>query len=664
MPFPLAIPFALSAIQSLIKFRGRLDTILSLNETTANLPFALPPAPADIEPHIQPMLDFFGTPNGEAILELRGQRPDFDIVFPNPKAPAVQGPRKRLLELYFQSAEVRPTSLGPPTPDFAHAGPSTEMRLAYFVVESHRLARNPAVTRVLLATADTLLEVAGANASLFIADPRTRGLVETVLNEFAGQRDWDDASGAQIFKTLLGAAAVAAIDHRRELTTQPALTALLAALADVRKEMDAAGNNTSGTDFVAGFISFAGFQRLFSQFLTHAADTPELLPDNAALRASITAMLREAAAHPLATLRDPKILANVLQTGLVEATAALGDLAAQKLGNQPLLAAVLKSVADAIQSAAAQRALFRQIASGEMLTTIYQASLRSLAANPKLLTQAGLNDFTAKLVVTLANELSRKAITSVLKPETLQTLAVRGIGVLAGEPEFLAGNNAFAAKLLGATLEATAGAIKDGLSPDDFAALTRVAVKTAVSNVSLVKMDERLRPVIVAFGGTLSEASLAGLTNATGRKELFCTALETLAANPQIWNGLAQKDLAQPLVFAVLKGLATDPTQLLTGPALVPTFAAVLRAAARRAQPLLTGNIPPAALQKLLQLSLARANAAIGQTIDGETLPFFLRRVVDEFLRAPIDLANDNLLNDWLAARLKEVDVALPKIPI
>src|SRR5262245_34689924 len=106
MPFPLAIPFALSAIQALVRFRGRVDTILSLNEAAVDLPFALPPPPQDIAPHIDPMVAFFRTPVGEPILDLRGLRAEFELVAADPHAPALQDPRDRLLDLYFKANDV------------------------------------------------------------------------------------------------------------------------------------------------------------------------------------------------------------------------------------------------------------------------------------------------------------------------------------------------------------------------------------------------------------------------------------------------------------------------------------------------------------------------------------------------------------------------------
>ena len=46
--FPAAlIPVAVSAITALVRFRDRVDDILSLNRATEGLPFALPPAPPE-----------------------------------------------------------------------------------------------------------------------------------------------------------------------------------------------------------------------------------------------------------------------------------------------------------------------------------------------------------------------------------------------------------------------------------------------------------------------------------------------------------------------------------------------------------------------------------------------------------------------------------------
>lgn len=63
-----------------------------------------------------------------------------------------------------------------------------------------------------LATADTLLEIAGQNAGLFISNPKIRTIVETLIEEFAIKRDFDDKKSELILKSLLGSAIIAVAD--------------------------------------------------------------------------------------------------------------------------------------------------------------------------------------------------------------------------------------------------------------------------------------------------------------------------------------------------------------------------------------------------------------------------------------------------------------------
>ena len=95
MPFPLAIPVAISAIKALVKFRGRLDTILSLSETATGLPFVLPPAPTFNAPYIDAMAAFFGGELGQGILVIRGKQAQDDWAAVKPTlvpGTAVAGP--------------------------------------------------------------------------------------------------------------------------------------------------------------------------------------------------------------------------------------------------------------------------------------------------------------------------------------------------------------------------------------------------------------------------------------------------------------------------------------------------------------------------------------------------------------------------------------------
>src|SRR5262245_4265676 len=108
MPLPISIPMAISAIKALLRFRNRIDTILSLKEATAELPFVLPPAPTDDAPHLGNMLNFFKSEKGQLALHISGRKEDFEKVLPNPQSALAQGPRKRLFQLYYETSEVRP----------------------------------------------------------------------------------------------------------------------------------------------------------------------------------------------------------------------------------------------------------------------------------------------------------------------------------------------------------------------------------------------------------------------------------------------------------------------------------------------------------------------------------------------------------------------------
>ena len=251
----------------------------------------------------------------------------------------------------------------------------------------------------------------------------------------------------------------------------------------------------------------------------------------------------------------------------------------------------------------------------------------------------------------MANQLAQQPLADALSPGTLRSLTIRSLEVLASEPEFLVRHQAFAAQVLGATLAATAAAWKDGLTQADLLEVATAAVRAATSNLGLVPLGERWQTVLAGIGTVLTHADLATLTTAKGRKALFFAALETVAANPKVWDGLAQRQLVQPLVVAVIQGLATDPTHLLSGPALVPAWRQVLLAAAR-AGARLTDPVDVDHLRLLLILALAHAGKAVGQSLDGETLPDYLEHVVQRFLLAPFDPADASLAQPFLELRL------------
>src|SRR5690349_336131 len=108
MPLPIETSVAISAVKALLRFRSQVDTILSLNEASAGLPFALPPAPTDDAPHQADMLAFFQSQQGQMILQLRGQEGDLPLMLQDPTAS--DGPSaaaaSRLFALYYEASGV------------------------------------------------------------------------------------------------------------------------------------------------------------------------------------------------------------------------------------------------------------------------------------------------------------------------------------------------------------------------------------------------------------------------------------------------------------------------------------------------------------------------------------------------------------------------------
>ena len=176
MSLAVGIPVAISAIQALLKYRERVDQILALKEASEAIPFSLPPAPFDFLAHQDEFFEFFESEQGGLVLELHGRASDFEQFKVNPTSAENLDLRLEFLQLFYEASDTAPIVLGPQS-EARSVRSSAEMRLSYYVVASHRLSRNPALTRILLASADTLLEVAGANAGLFISNLKTQAIV-------------------------------------------------------------------------------------------------------------------------------------------------------------------------------------------------------------------------------------------------------------------------------------------------------------------------------------------------------------------------------------------------------------------------------------------------------------------------------------------------------
>lgn len=587
---PLALPVAMSAIKALVKFRGRVDDILSLRAATAELPFLLPPAPTNDAPHIEDMRSFFKSDAGRLVLELHASAAMFEAFDADPLNN--QGFRVKLCRLYYQAVDVQPEPLGPgePLPD---RGPGAEERLAYFLVASHRLSRNPAITRVLLATADTLLEVAGENAGLFVSDPRLRPVVETLLQEFAGRVDFDDCAAQDLFKKLLSAGVAAAVENAGPIAKPPALAALVGAMAELRKE--------NGGEFIAGLLTEDGFLRLSSLFLTRA------LEDQPVARDVFAAMLKEAARAKF----DPAAVLGVLEAGLVAGSAHAPALLGPTLADKPLLAELLRQVSGHVN-----RLGIQGLATGEVFRLVLETVVKDPA---KLADAAGLEPWVAELVAASADLLRLDA----------KELGLQALRILAKHPDV-----GSAAKLLVDVLQ-TVGA--DGFTADDLIEIGDAALRRAVPDVARIAL------------APLLEAGLRELLTPEGRKRVLLGSLEAVARNPKTWKALRPGTLE-----ALLDGLREDPTGLLSGDTLVDVLNRLLRMLARRGQSLVDKKIEPGTLKRVLVDALKAAEVELGYGLDADTLPAFLERLLEKYLKAPfaVDVAK---MKKIVSAALKEL---------
>jgi hypothetical protein len=628
----IGVPAALSAVNALLKYRVRVDEILALKEATDSIPFSLPPAPFDFVAQKDAMFAFFASEKGRLILELRARTEAFAQLKRDPLAPATAELRDEFLQLFFEASDTAPIVMGPQA-EARSVRASQEMRLSYYVVSSHRLSRNPALTRILLATADTLLEVAGDNAGLFISNLKTRVIVGSLIQEFAGKRDFDDDSAELILRSLLRSAVVAAVEERDAITEAPALVALFQALSGMREAF--------GDDFVAQIITKRGFQTLVGRYLTEIAEDPSFLVEDGPYAQILGATLKDLGENFVGIFDDPRALFGVLEVALTSAAGQAPALLAKRIGNKPLLSAVLQSVLGEIKKKGRNNALFRSFASGEIVSGVFQASMSAVAANPGgLASAARINALSASLVAGVASVFSSKELSDVLSPETLRSIASSSLRTLAQNSSEWASNSEFATRLAVGVLKASASAVEDGLAQDDVDDLLDAAIRTASANIGLLKLDVHAEILLEAVGGQLSTKGVRALLTPDSRRDVIFTAVETVSRNPKIWSKFAEADLVQPLVSAVFEGLATDKTALFAGPTMVAAVQSVLTAAALRGQKLIDREVGSDEVKLLLSMALRKLDQEIGRSIDSEDAPAYIRRIVDGFLADPFELGS------------------------
>lgn len=627
----IAIPAAISAIQALLKYRGKVDEILALKEATQEIPFHLPPAPFDFKAHRKDILAYFGTDEGKLILEIRGETDAYNEFASNPLGAPV-ATKKKFLQLYCDISDTSPIIVGPEE-EARSVKASGEMRLSYYVVSSHRLSRNPALTRLLLVTADTLLEVGGANAGLFISNPKTQAVVSTLIDEFAVKHDFDDDSGEMLLKSMLRSVVVAAMENQDSISDSPAVAALFGALTDLRE--------AKGDDFVASILTGSGFQGLVGTYLTKVAADPSFMEDAGKFRPILAATLKDLGENFEQVFKDPKALVGVLEVALTAAAGQAPELLGATIKGKPLLSAVLQSVLTEVEKKGSQDKLFKSVANGEILSGLFQATLGAVASNAGALSeQAKIDALSATLISGVAGVLSKKELSEVWSKKTLTQVVSKSLGVLAENSRTLGGGSEFASVVFAGVLRATASSVEDGLSPEDAADLLDAALQVAADNLALVTVSVPLEVLFESVGKQLSEKGVRSLMQPEARMEVILSSLAAVSQNPKIWSQFDESDLVEPVVSAVFSGLASDSTSLVTGRVMVEAVQSVLEAAARRGRALIDQKVSSDDLAKLLSMGLRKLDDEMGKGVDARSVPVYLTGLVEGFLKTPFDLVS------------------------
>lgn len=667
MPIPLTVPLVLSAIRAVMRCRGRVDQVLSLSTAAEGLPFRLPPVPDDPAPFRDPMRNFFrGTDQGKSLLALHGLTDRFKAFDDTLTSgmPIIDSAQieslLRCMTLYFEASDIDPKLLHPEITNantlrgYASTGPSEDMRLAYYVVESDRLSRNPALTRIILISADTLLEFLGENASEFIANPKTRGLMESLIDEFAVKHDFDDESAQEIFHMLAGATMTAVLDHPEVLPNKPALVALYGAINDVRLDLktNSKYSDQKAYDLLAGLLKREGMERIAKAYMVRAAKDPAFISNSELGRSAISAALTEmigamdASGDFSGAFADEatryRIIEAVIEVG---ANHVAGLLQKKSADGKPFTAVVLTSVVTCIQTEANKRQLFGDIAKGDIYGDIYAVALAAVAGNAKALTtEADVSPVVTELIGALASSLVNVPLTKIADEETRNKLLSSALRVLASHPEVLTKDRQYASQVVAAILAAAADGAADGLTKADMEPILDAALIAAGENAGLAGFSEAQAAVIQAVTAALADADLPELARPSARKNLLLAALAAVNANPKVWTDGLARDLFQG-IFAALIGVAKigRSRQLLSEPTMVEAVRSMLIAVSRRGQAIIErGQAGPDDLTQILTKALDLADAQLGRTVDHEEVPGLLERVVLEYCKAPFVVVGGN----------------------
>jgi len=660
------IALALSTIRAIIRLHGRVDGILATKAAADDLPFALLAGPVIAPGTIYDADDFFfdPTPPANQIKPLQNVAAEYRDTFAlicdveGLHALAAKRTGKPLTGLSqadkerFQFAKTRIEKLASGEPVTNNAALGQGDALAYYAVSSARLSNNPAYARLLIATADTLLEIVGENASLLISDPRTAGVIGTLVQEFSGGKDFDDAGAGLIFRKLLFATAVTLETHRDLAGNDRVARAFIAALTDIRTNppKDAQGNALDGDDLIAEILTRGGVERLLSTFLTKLADDPHFSKTDDSLRKTVGAVLKEVSeVLPGGLKRGEGIaIAEIAIAGIA------GDLQnrlekSYTMDGKPLSIGgyVLTILVKEIRSRATGGTLANDVLGEAFFGELYRAVLTGFLQRPDLIARHAGNDsamqaYVGGLVEGILPLLRDTDFRNALGPDLFPRVLGIALSVTADHAAILTGQNGYATKIVEAALLTAAPLIQNGLSRDELISILDAAIKAAADNLNLARMSDNLKPVAQAFASTLKSQSIASLDTRENRIAIAKAFLVSLADNPQAWDRLGGKighgsaDIVQPLLQGLIAGIAQEGAPDWSGPAMQDAIRRALGAALGQVDLLIDKKIDEAVLQAFARSAVEAARDIVAKSPDlgPEAIPRLLEGAISGFLAA------------------------------
>lgn len=633
MILPGNASLVLSVVQQIIKLGGRLDRLMAQKTAAqAQLVLGIPTVRVDNLPaQCALALQQLNATAGQDPDPFGADRATFTAEAANPTAVFDQ------LFLKYFPEEVAKTTFNPDAAYLAQlqaAFPSVDwsdlsVRIAAFSLSAGPSNQQIGYTgRVALAVADTLLEFGAENTALFVRDPKLQGVVQSVLQRFAGQ-DWSSfTSWNPLLQTAISVTLNSALDAAKQLPSQnPWLDATLDALVKARDASPTPDN------FLLGLLQGKGVPLLLSQGLLVAAD--RLDASSAASFKQVAADVLRAAAPLIQNSANPTLgqffqdhWGDLLRAGLSSVEKHGSTLLAP---GQPLLSGVLTAMVGQLAQTPNS-----QFLSSDTLYRLADAAIDTVAANPAQLATLTSAPWLQQFLAAAATSAQQLTAHNLFTRAAADALLADALGVLAKNPGLVVNGNPATLTLASSIFSALAAV--PNLTTAGTRTLGETALRAALTSLAQNPqlVSTQFAPVVTAVATQLAGWVGAGSITSEQAAALASAVIDAISRNPQLYAG-ATAGVAQAVLSAVQSVFPASSAW--TPRLLVATAHETLLAYARTGS---SAGAPTVATQiqqlvaQVLASGLQVAQTQLGQTTDLDGIPAALGGLVAQALRGDL----------------------------